>query len=221
MAPVLAVFCDPNGSGKSTLTREIRRRGIDLGTYINPDDIAGTLSGVPDERTRAAQKIADEERERCLRERVNFAFESVCSHSSKLEFLERAAAAGYEIHVFFVTLPAPEMNVERVRLRVLQGGHDVPTDRIVARWRRTMGLLPAIVARAHRIMLFDNGSPPDTPMIRLVAWSETDDRGEKVIVRDPDAPAWVAHYLPRSRSRSERGAEAAPEPSGEPPPIDR
>lgn len=194
MAPVLAVFCGPNGSGKSTLTREIRRNGIDLGTYINPDDIAATLKGTPEERSRTAQRIADEERERCLRERVDFAFESVCSHPSKLEFLDRAAAAGYEIHVFFVTLPSPELNVERVRLRVLQGGHDVPTDRIFGRWKRTMELLPEIAARAHRIMLFDNGSPPEAPKIRLVAWNEIGDQGEAVIVREADAPVWVERY---------------------------
>ena len=202
MAPVLAVFCGPNGSGKSTLTREISRSGIDLGTYVNPDDIAAGLSGTLEERTREAQAIADKERERCLREEVNFAFESVCSHRSKLEFMDRAAAAGYEIHIFFVSLPAPEMNVERVRLRVLQGGHDVPTDRIVARWKRTMDLLPEIAARAHRLMVYDNGSPPEAPVIRLVAWNETNTDGTTVIVREPDAPNWVERYLPRSFVRT-------------------
>lgn len=200
MAPVLAIFCGPNGSGKSTLTKEIRRRGIDLGTYINPDDIAAELIGSLEERTATAQRHADERREQCLAGRLDFAFETVFSHPSKLDFMDRAAAAGYEIHVFFVSLPSPEMNIERVRLRVLQGGHDVPTERIVARWHRTMDLLPEIADRAHRLMVFDNGSPPEAPVIRLVAWSEVDGDGKTVIVRERDAPGWVARYLPRSRA---------------------
>lgn len=150
MAPALAVFCGPNGSGKSTLTKEILRRGTDLGTYINPDDIAAGLRGSLEERTREAQKQADALREQCLAERRDFAFETVFSHPSKLAFMERAAEAGYQIHVFLVTLPSPEMNVERVRLRVASGGHDVPADRIVARWKRVMAMLPEIVRRAHR-----------------------------------------------------------------------
>jgi predicted ABC-type ATPase len=196
MAPVLAIFCGPNGSGKSTLTNEILRRGVDLGTYVNPDDIAADLTGPPEERTRAAQKRADELREQCLAERRDFAFETVFSHPSKLAFMERAAAAGYEIHVFFVSLPTPEMNVERVRLRVASGGHDVPRDRIVARWERVMAMLPEIVRRAHRVMIFDNGSPPEAPIIRLVAFGRRDDDGHLRLEREADAPAWVETRLP-------------------------
>ncbi len=196
MAPVLAIFCGPNGSGKSTLTKEILRRGVDLGTYINPDDIAAELTGSLEERTRAAQKRADELREQCLAERRDFAFETVFSHPSKLGFMERAADAGYDIHVFFVSLPTPEMNVERVRLRVASGGHDVPEDRIVDRWKRVMVMLPEIVRRAHRVMIFDNASPPEAPVIRLVAFGRRDREGRLDLEREADAPAWVETWLP-------------------------
>lgn len=50
----------------------------------------------------------------------------------------------------------PAINVARVRQRVALGGHDVPEDRIVARWSRTMALLPDAVRVAHRAILFDN-----------------------------------------------------------------
>lgn len=198
MPPILAIFCGPNGSGKTTLTKEILHRGIDLGTYVNPDDIAATLDGTPEERTREAQRHAEAERERCLAAGLNFAFETVFSHPSKLEFMDRAAAAGYRIHVFFVSLPSPEMNVERVRLRVASGGHDVPHDKIVERWHRTMSMLPAIVRRADRMMIFDNGSPPEAPKIRLVAFGTRDTTGTLTIEREPDAPDWVETYLPSS-----------------------
>lgn len=198
MAPILAIFCGPNGSGKTTLTKEILRAGVDLGTYVNPDDIAATLSGTPEERTKAAQDRADAERERCLAERRDFAFETVFSHPSKLAFMERAAAAGFEVHVFFVSLPSPDMNVERVRLRVARGGHDVPTDRITARWHRTMALLPEIARRAHRLMIFDNGSPPEAPVIRLIAHGIRGEDGVLPLRREEDAPPWLAAFLPAS-----------------------
>lgn len=200
MAPILAIFCGPNGSGKTTLTKEIVRKGVDLGNYINPDDIALGLTGTPEERTKEAQRRADEMRERCLGEGRDFAFETVFSHPSKLDFMDRASAAGFRLHVFFVSLPSPDMNVERVRMRVAMGGHDVPRDRIIARWTRTMNMLPEIARRADRLMIFDNGSPPEAPVIRLIAWGARDDDGALRLEREADAPRWLETWLPETHS---------------------
>lgn len=201
IAPILAIFCGPNGSGKTTLTKEIVRQGVQLGRYINPDDIAAKISGSDEFRSKEAQRRADEERERCLIEGCNFAFETVFSHPAKLHFMDRASAAGYQIHVFFVSLPSPKMNVERVRLRAESGGHDVPTERIIARWARTMAMLPEIAQRADRLMVFDNGTPPDAPIIRLIAHGTRNENGTLDLLRDPNAPQWLNTYLPVSSTQ--------------------
>ncbi len=95
--PFVVMVAGPNGSGKTTFIEHLRGQGIDLGEYINPDDIAAELSGSYDERVGRAQQIADERRERCLAEGVSFSFETVMSHPSKIEFFAKATAEGFTL----------------------------------------------------------------------------------------------------------------------------
>lgn len=156
----------PNGSGKTTLTDFLRSNEIDLGRYINPDEIAAVLSGAYDDRVRAAQRIADQQRLDSLARRLSFTFETVMSHPSKLDFFEDCRTAGYETILYFVATGDPSLNVARVRQRVTLGGHDVPTDRIVSRYHRTLELLPRALRLATKAALFDN-SDGAGPMLGL------------------------------------------------------
>jgi predicted ABC-type ATPase len=65
--PFLLIIAGPNGAGKTTLTQHLLRNDIDLGEYINPDDIAAELTGTLADRTKQAQLIADGRREECIR----------------------------------------------------------------------------------------------------------------------------------------------------------
>jgi predicted ABC-type ATPase len=145
--PFVVVIAGPNGSGKSSLTRQLQARGYELGEYINPDDIAAGLLGAYDERVRQAQAIADARRAQAIATRRSFSFETVFSHPSKLEVLDQARLAGFEIILFFVALDDPSINIERVKTRVSLGGHDVPADLISNRYRRRQR---SFVARATK-----------------------------------------------------------------------
>src|SRR5829696_4783728 len=133
----MLMIAGPNGSGKTTLTSWLRQSAVDLGEYINPDDIAAELEGSYDERTAEAQQIADQRRQDCIAANRSFSFETVMSHPSKIDILARAREAGFFVQLFFVGTDDPQTNIERLALRVAQGGHSVPEDKIVARWRRT------------------------------------------------------------------------------------
>ena len=119
------------------------------------------------------------------------------SHPSKVDVLIRAKAAGFFVQLFFVGIDNPNTNVERVALRVAQGGHAVPEDRIVARWGRTMELLHRAIGSAHRAFVFDNsaaGQLHHRP--RLVFSSDCNDEG--TITRGqqfPPLPDWVRRYV--------------------------
>src|SRR5262245_395775 len=137
----MVVIAGPNGSGKSSLTRHLQKQGYDFGEYINPDDIAAELQGSYEERVRQAQGLAEKRRQHEISTRRSFSFETVFSHPSKLSELDDARKAGFEVILMFIGVDDPAVNVERVRSRVQVGGHDVPEDRIVARYYRTMGFL--------------------------------------------------------------------------------
>jgi predicted ABC-type ATPase len=90
------------------------------------------------------------------KQKRSFSFETVMSHPSKIDILKRAKAARFFVQLYFVGIDDPRTNIDRVALRVAQGGHDVPQDRIIARWHRTMVLLADAVSTADQAFVFDN-----------------------------------------------------------------
>lgn len=150
------MIAGPNGAGKTTLTRHLSHKEIDLGEYINPDDIAAGLTGTLAERTKQAQRIAEKRRDDCIAAKRSFSFETVMSHPSKIEILVRAKEAGYAVLLYFVGTDDPQTNIDRVALRVAQGGHSVPEDKVRDRWLRTMTLLQQAIRSSDRSYIFDN-----------------------------------------------------------------
>jgi predicted ABC-type ATPase len=202
--PFLLVIAGPNGSGKSTLTDYLIEAGVDFGEYINPDVIAAALDAPEPQRSRRAQAIADQHRDRCLSSRLNFSFETVMSHPSKVDIMIRAIDSGYDVTVYFVCTSDPEINVRRVEHRVSLGGHEVPRERIVARYWRTLDLLCHAALVARRTVLFDNSeivgyranSLLPNPMNGLRPIAEVTGNGKDYkIERGSDAPAWVDKFL--------------------------
>ncbi len=134
----------------------LRKRGVDFGTYINADDIAREQKLDGDDGAAEAQKIADVQRPNCLKSVHDFSFETVMSHESKIEFMQMARAAGFKVQLFFVATGNPDINRGRVRSRVAAGGHDVPEDRIVKLYWRTLGLLTRAILASDNAIIFDN-----------------------------------------------------------------
>jgi predicted ABC-type ATPase len=154
--PVFLMFAGPNGSGKSTITQAFRDRGLLPANYVNADEIALTLAGSLEEIGYQAAQMAEVQRQELMSQRQSLAFETVMSHPSKLALLEQASLLGYRVMLVFVGTNDPQVNVERVALRVRQGGHDVPTAKIIARYERTLQLLPRAVELANVAYIFDN-----------------------------------------------------------------
>ena len=183
--PFLLVVAGPNGSGKTTLTNQLRAEGIAFGRYINPDEIAKTLSGAYGDRVRQAQAIADAQRAACLDKRESFSFETVMSHPSKIEVMRQARALGFRTALYFVATESVELNIARVRQRVLLGGHDVPEDRIRERYRRALALLPDAIALADLMVLFDNSR--GTPVVLRPFFQKIGDQ----LTIEPPMPDWA------------------------------
>lgn len=103
-----------------------------------------------------AALIADFLRRKLIAQGEKLSFESVMSHDSKLEIFDFAREHGYKVYLYFICTESPEINKGRVKLRVLEGGHDVDEDRIESRYYKTLKLLKPAVLRAYRAFLWDN-----------------------------------------------------------------
>ncbi|PSB00409.1 AAA family ATPase [Merismopedia glauca] len=197
MPPELIMFAGPNGSGKSTVTNSYRSQPGFPEIYVNPDEIALTLPGTSMEKAYRAAQIADSQREECIKRRHSFAFETVASHPSKYLFLQKAREAGYETSLIFISTSDPQYNVSRVKQRVASGGHDVPEDKIVSRYYRSLQLLALGAEIASNTIVIDNTG---LPLIMATA-----SQG-KIIALDSKAPDWVTNYFvePLARRSQER-----------------
>lgn len=103
-----------------------------------------------------ASVAADFLRQKLLERRVSFSFETVMSSPDKVALLELAQRLGYRTYLYYIATDDPAINVARVKARVNLGGHDVPEDKIVSRYARSLNLLMEAVKHTNRAYLFDN-----------------------------------------------------------------
>ena len=150
--PTVLAFAGPNGSGKSTITAQMPHYGV----YINSDDLKKEY-GLTE--LEAAQK-AEALRNKLVEEKSDFSFETVLSTERNLLLLQKARERGYEVQCIYVLTCKADINVARVRGRVLEGGHDVPEDKIRSRYIKALKLLPQIIDVCDRILIYDNSVMP-------------------------------------------------------------
>lgn len=189
------LLAGPNGAGKSSLYRALVREGI-LGArleFVNADlherDHLQHIDD-PQRRSEAAREWADARRAQLVDDGVSFASETVFSHPSKLELLQQARDRGYTVALYVVALDDPQRLLSRVAQRVREGGHDVPAERILARYTRTMAHLADAVVVANAAYLYDARDVADGGP-RLVAVRTA--AGTTLV--DAPLPAWAQTML--------------------------
>lgn len=149
-APIVLVFAGPNGSGKSTVTK-----GFDIvGEYINADEIKKEKNCSDLEAAQFATAL----REDAVYNMRSFTFETVLSSSRNVELLKKAKNFGYQVEIVYVLTADPQINVSRVAQRVKNGGHDVPKDKIISRYYKSLNNLSKIIQIADVVWVVDNST---------------------------------------------------------------
>ena len=132
-----------------------------------------------------ASAAVDFLREKLLERRVSFTFETVMSHPSKVALLERAQGLGYRTYLYYVATDDPDINISRVRNRVRRGGHAVPEDKIVSRYRRSLDLLLEAIRHTNRAYVFDNSGENQNR-----TWIAEITDGQMLEMKTDQMPAW-------------------------------
>jgi predicted ABC-type ATPase len=124
-------------------------------------------------------------------QRESFIFETVFSDpvGDKLGFLKQAAELGYAVVLCFVGVAGPETSEQRVAMRVSQGGHDVPPEKLVERFPRTLANLAVAIRELPCVLVFNNDNLK-APFRHVATYTN----GKAIQLKDP-LPAWFKPLL--------------------------
>jgi predicted ABC-type ATPase len=158
------VIAGPNGGGKSSIVGEmIRESGAD---YFNPDEYTRRLMDRnPGLLLEHANALAWEEGKRRLEEAISqkqsFAFETTLGGRTITRLLHRAADSGMVLKLWYVALDGADRHVTRVKARAARGGHDIPEERIRARYDESRADLARLMPKVASVKVYDNSYEAD------------------------------------------------------------
>ncbi len=136
-----------------SLLEKANHKGILIKLQIKDNkvsDVNGILNSY------VAALIAMFIRKNIVKNRMNFSFETVMSHISKVSEIETTKKYGYKSYLYFICTDDPIVNISRVSNRVAKGGHEVLAEDVKNRYVKTLeNLIPAMKA-VDEFYIFDN-----------------------------------------------------------------
>lgn len=173
--PNLFIIAGCNGAGKTTASYTLLPDLLDCREFVNADEIAKGLS--PFNQSNAsidAGRLMLERMRDLLSRRDDFAFETTLAPRTYLRFVERARRKGYFISLIFFWLPTPEQAIERVALRVSQGGHWVPDEVVLRRYYSGLeNLFSLYMPICDSWVIYDNSSVEGVKKVAIGTKNET------------------------------------------------
>lgn len=136
-----------------------------------------------------AADIAEFLRQQLLGNDISFTYETVMSHSAKIDFLKKANGANYRVYLYYIATEDPDINVTRVNVRVAQQGHFVPAEVIKSRYYRSLENLRAAIKNTSRAFIFDNSGTAAYLIAEI-----TNGKGVNIVDTDK-VPNWFVRYL--------------------------
>ena len=131
----LYIISGCNGAGKTTASYTILPDMLECDEFVNADEIAKGLSPFnPNKVAIKAGRLMLTRINELLENGVDFAFETTLSTRSYVNTVKKAQEKGYLVTVLYFWLNSPELAVERVRIRVKEGGHNIPEETIRRRY---------------------------------------------------------------------------------------
>ncbi len=129
------IIAGPNGAGKTTASYTILPEIFNCHEFVNADEIARGLSPFnPEGVGLQAGRLMLERINELIERGKTFAFETTLATKSYQSLIKRAQVLGYETILLFLYLNSTELAIRRVKTRIIEGGHNIPTDVIERRF---------------------------------------------------------------------------------------
>lgn len=158
MSKIIYVIAGCNGAGKTTASFTILPEILNCKIFVNADEIAKGLSPFqPEAVAFEAGRIMIERINSLIKDEKTFSIETTLSTKSYKKTFQRAIDLGYEIKLVYFWLNSSDLAIKRVERRVKEGGHDIPKEIIIRRFRRGLeNLFKIYLPLLSEVMLFDN-----------------------------------------------------------------
>lgn len=150
--PIVIALAGSNGAGKSTFYEShLADGGL---RFINADELSTSLGLSAYEAAALAGSI----RRELVAQRESFIFETVLSDpvGEKVGQLAAYVELGYTVVLIFIHIDSAEESSRRVSIRAAQGGHDVPEEKLQARFDRTQANLLRAIRRLPHVIVYSN-----------------------------------------------------------------
>ncbi len=160
----LYIISGCNGAGKTTASYTILPEIFDCKEFVNADEIAKGISPFqPETVSFLAGRIMLERINELLGQNIDFAIETTLTTLSYQKTIELAKRKGYRITLLFFWLNDVKLAVERVKIRVSEGGHNIPEDVIIRRYHKGIyNLINNFINLCDDWIIADNSVKPYT-----------------------------------------------------------
>ncbi len=164
----LTIIAGANGCGKSTFTG--RSSFVYKIPLLDPDAISKALQPtMPGTSAVAAARQVLASANRHLHNGESFAVETTLSGKGYLQLMLDARKRAFEIVLIYIGTANVEINLARIRDRVLAGGHNVPETDVRRRYTRSFQNLPIAIERADHTILFDNSNEEGYRLVAVLS----------------------------------------------------
>ena len=173
----LYIISGPNGAGKTTASYTVLPDMLNCKEFVNADEIAKGISPFqPDRAAIDAGRLMLRRIKELIKHKAEFAFETTLSTRSYVNTIIDAKKSGYVVTLVFFWLNSPDLAIERVKTRVQEGGHDIPSNIIKRRYYSGVkNLFELYMPISDYWMVIDNSENP----FKLIA--EGDSNKDKII----------------------------------------
>lgn len=156
--PSLFIIAGCNGAGKTTASFTVLPELLQVREFVNADEIARGLSPFqPEKVSIEAGRIMLHRLQELMAQGVDFAFETTLATRSFAGLIDRVKTLGYTVTLIYYWLDSVELAIERVKIRVAEGGHNIPTEVIARRYQAGLyNFLHLYRKRVDYWLLIDN-----------------------------------------------------------------
>ncbi|MBC2579205.1 zeta toxin family protein [Clostridium sp. DJ247] len=181
------IFAGVNGAGKTSIYKSIYYEENKSEERINTDEMVARIGSWRDNNlqikcAREAVKLISY----YIKNNVSFNQETTLSGKSITRNIEKAKQKGFYVVMNYIGVDTPDIAKERVRIRVLKGGHGIPEEAIERRYYESLDNLKNVLDICNEINIYDN-----TNKFKHVAYM----RDGIVIWKRDKIPKWSSYIL--------------------------